>query len=249
MEEAGNQQGKPGGEADALDGLQDKGVVHRVEGFSGIHEEDKFISRVEEGGGFGLHHLVKELVELPDMVLEGAAGDKAFLVGEKGPEKEVRDRPHHGFRDDAVVRVGDGDGAGVIREEGSLLREEKEKTVVVPVGGELPAGQCTEDLEEDRSSVPGDTSPGSERDAVRTSRRVVGAYDGLLQDLDGGNEGQGHARGGAGVLPVVGVRADGLLLGLPGGPDGAPVSGSEEGVPRGRPSGRGGGHEWRGGRV
>ena len=231
MEEAGNQRGKPGGEADALDGLQDKGVVHRVEGFSGIHEEDKeVISRVEEGGGFGLHHLVKELVELPDMVLEGAAGDKAFLVGEKGPEKEVRDRPHHGFRDDAVVRVGDGDGAGVIREEGSLLREEKEETVVVPVGGELPAGQCTEDLEEDRSSVPGDTSPGSERDAVRTSRRVVGACDGLLQDLDGGNEGEGHARGGAGVLPVVGVRADGLLLGLPGGPDGA--GGSEREVLR-----------------
>ena len=109
---------------------------------------------------------------------------------------EVRDRPHHGCRDDAVVRVGDGDGAGVIREEGSLLREEKEETVVVPVGGELPAGQCTEDLEEDRSSVPGDTSPGSERDAVRTSRRVVGAYDGFLQDSMEGTRGRGTPEGG-----------------------------------------------------
>ena len=108
-------------------------MVHRVEGLSGVHEEDEeVLIRVP------LHRLVEDVVEVTDVVLEGPPRDEALLGPLQGVVEAGGDSQHHRLSDDAVVSVSDGDGAGVAGEQRAGLGDEEEETVVEAFRGEDP---------------------------------------------------------------------------------------------------------------
>jgi hypothetical protein len=95
--------------------------VDGVEGLSGVQEEQEHLELLREVG-------VKNVVNVVDMVRHDPALDEEFLgVGEKGLESGGETRHQQGGQN-AVVRVGDGDGSRVSGEEGVFLGEEVEET-------------------------------------------------------------------------------------------------------------------------
>ena len=66
-----------------------------------------------------------------------------------------------------------------------LLRNEEEKPVIEPRGGMLTPAELGENVEENGCSKIGGGTPGSERNTVRARSRVIGAFDGLNNGLQG----------------------------------------------------------------
>jgi hypothetical protein len=96
-------------------------VVDGVEGLPGVQEEQEHLELLREVG-------VKNVVNVVDMVSHDPALDEEFLgVGEKGLESGG-ETSHQKGSQNAVVRVGDGDGSSVSGEEGVFLGEEVEET-------------------------------------------------------------------------------------------------------------------------
>ena len=66
-----------------------------------------------------------------------------------------------------------------------LLWNEEEKPVIEPRGGMLTPAELGENVEENGCGKIGGGTPGSERNTVRARSRVIGAFDGLNNGLQG----------------------------------------------------------------
>ena len=141
-----------------------------------------------------------------------------------------RDGHHHSLGDDAVVGVGDGDGAGVAGKQRSQLGDEKEEAMVVAIRGEDASGEAGDDPMEDGRCVLMQDPPGVEGDAVWAGAGVLGPQDDVVDVLEAGDH--RDVLGGNGLLEeaVVGLGGDVVVVVTPAvGPDLGPVSGGSPG--------------------
>ena len=89
-------------------------------------------------GGLIIDRGVKEVVEVSDMVIPGAAGDESFLGGIQEGLKGGRDGHHDPTGNNPIEGVGNREGAGVIWEKEPFLGEKKEQTIIEALRGRIP---------------------------------------------------------------------------------------------------------------
>ena len=98
----------------------------------------------------------------------------------------------HSGSKEAVIGVGDADGAGVRNKTSVLFRDEKEEAVVVLGRRGLPSAKRRNDSEKEGGSKVRRGTPSSEGDPVGTRARIVGVLNGGEDGLEGeGGEGGG----------------------------------------------------------
>ena len=232
VEQAFDQTEEPVRHPDPANGFKNKGVIDRVEGFGRVHEENEKIpisKKRIQGVVHPFYHRVEELVKLPEVFLEDPARDKTFLSFVQMSKKSEAYRFDYNFRDNAVIRIGNGNRTGVVNGEETLLGDKEEKTEIKAFRGFNPVGQSPENTPEDQRRDLSDGPPGREGDPVRTWGRVVRAPNRVLRFLnrrEGGEEVTGDR---VRIIPKVLVWANGLVSNGSGSPDLRPKIGSHGG--------------------
>lgn len=159
-------------------------MIDRVKRFGSVEKE-------EELGGFFFDGVIEEGVNADDVVFTRDTGHKAFLswVGECADG--WHDAPGNSGGEEAVVGVGDADGASIGDEAGQLFGDEEQDTVVEVGGRGLTAQEGVEDVEKDRDSERKDSTPSSKGNTVRARGGVVRGFDGVFDVRNGGARAEG----------------------------------------------------------
>ena len=136
----------------------------------------------------------------------------------------------HGGSKEAVVGVGDADGAGVRDKTSVFFGDEKEEAVIVLRRRGLPSAERRDDSKKEGGSKIGRGTPSSEGDPVGTRARIVGVLDGGEDGLEGG----GRNEEGVNKLRVGSQEGIPLLIrggGMARGPYLRPETRSDSGFP------------------
>ena len=216
-------------------------MIDRVEGLGGIHEQNEKVFSVREEGVRNhllLNHRIELLIEGTDVLFEEALRNEALLRRVQGGHKSGGDDADHRFRDDAVIGVGDGDGAGVFGKEGALFWNKEEDSVIIAAGGQFTRDQGDQDQVNDRRGMCVDSTPGGKANAVRTRGGVVRLEDRIFDLGEGGDQWQEGRGNSTTKFAIVILRLNVLAVPRALGPDPRPVTlrpaGHQTGVRGGR---------------
>ena len=116
---------KPGGEAHASEDLKGPPVVDRVEGLRRVEKKAKTLL-------VKLDTFEEELVYIADVIHTLLAPEETFLRRFDESSNSRHNKVGHSGGQEAVISVGDADGAGVGDQPRRLLRDEKEDPMVEP---------------------------------------------------------------------------------------------------------------------
>lgn len=217
VEGAGDKVEEPLGVAGFIDDRLDPVVVDGVEGLGGVEEE-------EEAGELAGDAGEEEVVDVGGVGGAIATPQETLLRGVEEVDGGGHDGVGNYGGENAIVSVGDADGAGVGDEVGGFFGEKKEVGEIVVGRGGGAREEEGESVEENRTSDVGGGPPGGKRDAVWAGGSVLGVGNGGEDVVEGGVVDEG------GVDLLV-VRVENGGVGWMGGrraglPDFAPVVGS-----------------------
>ena len=152
---------KPGGEAHASEDLKGPLVVDRVKGLRRVEKEAKVLL-------IQLDTFEEELVYIADVIHTILAPEEAFLGRFDESSNSRHNKVGHSRGQEAVIGVGDADGAGVGDQPRRLLRDEEKDPMVEP---RRRRAASANGLEHGREEGAGDFSvgpPSGKRDTIRT---------------------------------------------------------------------------------
>lgn len=162
-------------------------MVYGVKSFCRVEEEEIFLF-------FPNYCCIKEVVQNFYMAATLPAWDKTFLVGVYNVLHGWRDDARDCGSDDAVVCVGDRDGARAVDRDRVPLGYDEETSFIITPGDPTAFCNVQEDLAEDPCGDLRDRAVGAEANTVWSRGRVGGVLDDIGEDIDRGDSGQNIAR-------------------------------------------------------